>query len=130
MDAIPALASFSREKLIDNLIVRGRKARILSVWMLMQKDTWFLLSTTAQQLLFIVILLLEEKCIMWASLGFGINLLVTDETVESTSPGTLLPNTYNFIVWYRKNDTNNLNISQSYAASLNKTNCEMSWSEY
>lgn len=78
MDAIPALASFSREKLIDNLIVRGRKARILSVWMLMQKDTWFLLSTTAQQLLFIVILLLEEKCIMWASLGFGINLLVTE----------------------------------------------------
>lgn len=47
MDAIPALASFFREKLFDNLIVRGRKAQILSVCMLVQKDTWFLLSTTA-----------------------------------------------------------------------------------
>jgi len=39
MDAVPGLASFYREKLFDNLVVRGRKAQILSVCMLMQKDT-------------------------------------------------------------------------------------------
>ncbi|RMC15558.1 hypothetical protein DUI87_07757 [Hirundo rustica rustica] len=55
-------------------------------------------------------------------LGVVLVMKKRDGTIENTSPGTLLPNAHEFIVWYRKNDTNNLNISQCDAAALNKTN--------